>query len=114
MRRWIAICLLALLPLQFGWAAVASYCADESPTAATHLGHHAHAQAADDLQADGSETTPSSEACDHCHCTCAAAVFGGSLPSCTLPSARPASGPDPSIAVAAMTRPERPQWPLLA
>ncbi len=58
MRRWIAFMLLALLPLQFSWAAVAVYCGHELPTHAgeqqhvslneplveptVHLGHHEH------------------------------------------------------------------------
>jgi hypothetical protein len=42
MRRWLAILMLALLPLQFGWAAVAVYCGHESDPQAQHLGHHEH------------------------------------------------------------------------
>ena len=39
MRRWIAIFIL-ILPLQFSWAAVASYCQHASQR--TAIGHHEH------------------------------------------------------------------------
>lgn len=47
MRRRLAIVLLALLPLQFSWAAVASYCGHETQAATGHFGHHGHPQHAD-------------------------------------------------------------------
>jgi hypothetical protein len=43
MRRLIAVFMLALLPFQFSWSAVAAYCMHESSTAQSqHLGHHEH------------------------------------------------------------------------
>ncbi|MDT7838492.1 hypothetical protein [Aquabacterium sp. OR-4] len=42
MRRWFAILLLALLPLQFSWAAVAAYCSHEATPQGPHIGHHEH------------------------------------------------------------------------
>jgi hypothetical protein len=42
MRRWIAIFLIVLLPLQFSWAVAADYCLDEQGSGAAHFGHHAH------------------------------------------------------------------------
>lgn len=43
MRRLIAVFILALLPLQFSWSAVATYCMHERATAQTqHVGHHEH------------------------------------------------------------------------
>jgi len=38
MRRWLAILMLALLPLQFSWAAVAAYCGRTTPTPAAMPG----------------------------------------------------------------------------
>ena len=52
MRKWLAIVLLVFLPLQFSWAAVASYCQHETGAAAKHFGHHAHQHKA----ADGKDT----------------------------------------------------------
>ena len=37
--------MLALLPLQFSWAAVAAYCGHETGQHAEHLGHHEHRHA---------------------------------------------------------------------
>jgi hypothetical protein len=48
MRRFIVLVLLVLLPLQFAAAAASAYCADEKPSAPSHLGHHECAQAASD------------------------------------------------------------------
>lgn len=43
MRRWLVVFLLALLPLQLSWAAVAAYCQHEkAPSQAEHFGHHEH------------------------------------------------------------------------
>jgi len=43
MRRWLLILFIAMLPLQFTWAAVASYCTHEEPPAQSqHFGHHEH------------------------------------------------------------------------
>lgn len=42
MRRLFTILLLALLPLQFSWAAVGVYCWHETGEAARHFGHHDH------------------------------------------------------------------------
>lgn len=43
MRRWIAIFLMIVLPLQLSWAVAASYCQDEQGSGAQHFGHHFHA-----------------------------------------------------------------------
>jgi hypothetical protein len=42
MRRWIAIFLIILLPLQFSWAVAADLCLDEPGSDVAHFGHHAH------------------------------------------------------------------------
>lgn len=43
MRRWLVLFLLAVLPLQFSWAAVAGYCQHEKVAARiAHFGHHDH------------------------------------------------------------------------
>jgi hypothetical protein len=41
-RKLFFIVLLAILPIQFSWAAVAAYCRHESGEATRHLGHHEH------------------------------------------------------------------------
>lgn len=42
MRRFLALLLLTIVPLQFSWAGVAAYCQHEAAQAETHFGHHAH------------------------------------------------------------------------
>lgn len=44
MRRWIAILLMIVLPLQLSWAVAANYCQDEQVAGAQHFGHHVHLQ----------------------------------------------------------------------
>ena len=123
MRRWFAILLLVLLPLQFSWAAVASYCGHERDAQAQHLGHHAHEHHADavaDPGADGSagqsgKALGSNDLdCGQCHGCCA----GIALPAGGLPRVLPASHPvAPAEAIArtlAPSPPERPQWAALA
>jgi hypothetical protein len=41
-RRIIFIVLLAILPVQFSWAAASAYCHHESGAGAKHFGHHEH------------------------------------------------------------------------
>lgn len=42
MRRIVLICMMLLLPVQWTWAGVATYCAHETGVAAKHFGHHEH------------------------------------------------------------------------
>lgn len=42
MRRRLVIVLMFLLPLQFSWAAAATYCRHEAGEGTMHLGHHVH------------------------------------------------------------------------
>jgi hypothetical protein len=127
-RRFLAIVLLALLPLQFSWAAVASYCGHEEQAGATHFGHHEHQHHAD-AGADaegivGPDTTADAPGdmapgamdldCNHCHGYCSVML---TLPS-GLPGALSTEAPcatlDEAGGAHAPTRPERPQWLPLA
>lgn len=42
MRRFVAILLLMLLPLQSIWVAAAPYCQHEESAGVGHVGHHSH------------------------------------------------------------------------
>jgi hypothetical protein len=131
-RRLLAIVLLALLPLQFSWAAVAFYCGHEAQSSAGHFGHHEHAHHAHagsdadrnasplpsaELSADASgDKLPGAMDldCGHCHGTCSmmltldAGVPGG------LSASHPIATLDETGGAHAPTRPERPQWLPLA
>jgi hypothetical protein len=123
-RRILAIILLALLPLQFSWAAVASYCGHETQAGVEHFGHHDHQHHAD--ASDFAGTDANSDAgdgkapgamdldCGHCHGTCSMMLnLPSALPG-ALSTAPPSATLDESGGAHAPTRPERPQWLPLA
>lgn len=136
MRRFLAIFLLAMLPLQFSWAAVASYCAHESQASTGHFGHHDHEHHAH----TGSDTAPAADAgadltsspdeaggvkgdklpgamdldCGHCHGTCSAMLTLPMGQPGALSTALPSVTLDETGGAYAPTRPERPQWLPLA
>jgi hypothetical protein len=115
MRRWLAIILLSLLPLQFSWAAVASYCGhEESTTTASHLGHHEHQHHADEgvnTDAGGQKAAGAVDLdCGHCHGTCAAMPLPVAASLALLNTSRPGLLAD----VFGPAPPERPQWAGLA
>ena len=55
MKKFLAIFLLVLLPLQFSWAAVAGYCQHEAGVTANHPGHHTHDHQAADNHESGKD-----------------------------------------------------------
>jgi hypothetical protein len=125
MSRWIIAWMLLLLPLQFSWAAVASYCQHETAVAAPavqHLGHHEHQHAsghtklpakADDKRSDYS-IAPSDSDCHMCHGLGLGAIHHPEAPPGPPRSsawAGPAAGP---LAQLSPVPPDRPQWPRLA
>ena len=128
MRRWLAILMLALLPLQFSWAAVASYCGHEEQAGAAHFGHHEHQHHADTIgnaetvadlvataDAAGDKAPSAMDLdCGHCHGTCSAMLtLPMGLPG-ALSTALPSVTVDKTGGAHAPTRPERPQWLPLA
>ena len=120
MRRWLAIILLAFLPFQLSWAAVASYCEHETTTEASHLGHHEHEHNADPAEAAGGgaadQKAPGSVDldCGHCHGSCAAMPLPAAPLLPLLNTSRPVSLIDLFERAHAPTPPERPQWLSLA
>lgn len=128
MRRLLAIVLLALLPLQFSWAAVASYCGHEEQAGAAHFGHHEHQHHADtggnadplaalDATADAaSDKAPGAMDldCGHCHGYCSVIPALNSRVPDALSTAHPRATLDEAGGAHAPTRPERPQWLSLA
>ncbi len=124
MRRILVIVLLALLPLQFSWAAVASYCGHETVAGAGHLGHHAHAHHADtgakfnpvaDEDAKGDQVSGAVHPdCVHCHGSCGVMPNLSSALPAVLSTAPPRATLDETGGAHAPARPERPQWLTLA
>ena len=132
--RFLIIVLLALLPLQFSWAAVAPYCGHETQAGLEHFGHHEHqhqhhADASDGAGLDAALMATSdanSDAgdgkapgvmdldCGHCHGTCSMMFnLPSALPG-ALSTAPPSATLDESGGAHAPTRPERSQWLPLA
>ena len=128
MRRIFAIVLLVLLPLQFSWAAVASYCGHETQAGVEHFGHHDHQHHGD--AGDGAALDANSDAnadavdgkapgamdldCGHCHGTCSMVPNLPSVLPAALSTAPPIATLDECGGAHAPTRPERPQWLFLA
>ena len=70
MRRLVLICMVLLLPVQWTWAAAASYCAHETGLASKHFGHHDHQHKAASSEAskDGKSAPAGLDTdCDYCH-----------------------------------------------
>jgi hypothetical protein len=88
MRRLIAIFVLAFLPLQWSYAAVASYCEHEqAPKGQQHLGHHELPGSAG-LADEGNSPLDKSDLCSICYIAFAKVVL---MPDAMLvdPSSRP-------------------------
>ncbi|MCU0767916.1 MAG: hypothetical protein MUD07_00505 [Burkholderiaceae bacterium] len=122
MRRWLAVLLLVLLPLQFSWAAAANYCGHHSGAAADqfsphdHVFHH-HGDAVDtgvaDL-ADGALTSESGVDSGHCHGYCVGMLDVPTLPLPMSVGSTPPSLHDTPSDEHVSAKPERPQWAPLA
>jgi hypothetical protein len=120
MRRWLAILMLALLPLQFSWAAVAVYCGHESDPQAQHLGHHEHQHngqaTADHDSAPANQSAPAGFDfdCGHCHGTCAGMPAPMDETTPLALTSHPVTPVDGIVRTIAQSPPERPQWLPLA
>jgi hypothetical protein len=97
MRRWLLVFLMALLPLQLSWAAVAVYCQHEqAPARGGHFGHHAHehheadAAAGQDGHADKVKNSPLTldDDCGTCHLGHAQTLLGDA-PTLAAPALPP-------------------------
>ncbi|MES2260472.1 MAG: cation efflux protein, CzcI family [Pseudomonadota bacterium] len=115
MRKLILILLLAVLPLQYAWAAAAVYCAHETGTS-KHFGHHAHQHQGGDRQDE-----PQTPAKAKVHADCAVCQFSlqASLPAAlTLPAAAERTvyppHPPPLYSSHIADGPKRPDWGLAA
>ncbi len=75
MKRFLAILLMLVLPLQFSFAAAASYCEDEvAAVSLEHYGHHDHGdlgEASEPAKSDGDQKPAAHAECGVCHLGCA-------------------------------------------
>jgi hypothetical protein len=118
MRRCLATLLLALLPFQFSWAAVAVYCGHESESRGGHVGHHAHqhADAGDSHQAAAAEKATGNLDfdCGHCHGACMAPPAPVAAAGRASAGAQAVPGGHGIASSVSPNPPERPQWAGLA
>ncbi|HJV76483.1 MAG TPA: cobalt-zinc-cadmium resistance protein [Noviherbaspirillum sp.] len=87
MKKLLLIFLLAVLPLQYTWAAAAVYCTHEKSPAAKHFGHHSHkhnAKADDTSKSDKGPVVDND--CGTCHISAQPSFFF------TVPMVVPLSG----------------------
>ncbi len=111
MRVLMCVLLLVLLPLQSGWAAMATYCTHESEAQSHRVGHHAHAHHKVTTAQGNAGTSADFDAdCAHCHghvvgVIAAEMTIAVTASGSVLPSMQRAKWLAP-----ALPRPERPQW----
>lgn len=113
MRRWLAIFLLCLLPLQTSWAAVAVYCGHEADAQASHPGHHDHQHAGqpDEAPQAGKSTAAGVDIdCGHCHGSCASLTDAAEHPAPLVRGMQPVATLEGRLRTLAPSPPERPQW----
>jgi hypothetical protein len=117
MKKYLAIFLLALLPLQFSWAAVVGYCQHETSVTAKHPGHHTHEHQSADHQESSKKTSPSASMdhdCVTCHLSCTAALTTNLNTTPLATSDSHQLYVQSSLSQLSRERPERPKWTLLA
>ena len=114
MRRWIAILVLVLLPLQFSWVAVAAYCGHETGKHAQHLGHHEHQHTGQASVDNDSAPVGFDFDCGHCHGTCASLPASVRDVAPLTVASHPAAPAEGTVRTLAQSPPERPQWLPLA
>ena len=116
MRRFLILFFALLLPLQFSWGAMARYCAHETGSRTTHIGHHVHAHHASAASGEVAAAQPGSDDpdCSYCHLG-SVQPLAHSMPMPVVLKARahgfpeplPQSGHHPGGI-------ERPNWPAVA
>lgn len=128
MRRLLAAILLAVLPLQLCWSAVATYCGHEKRVGVSHFGHHEHQHraaidgAADTLPADAEVADAAAEKplgvadsdCGQCHGGCNAVAAWPGVLAAAHSKVLLCAPADEFGRVRARSRPERPKWLSLA
>jgi len=119
MSRLIAVFMLALLPFQFSWSAVATYCMHERTTAQSqHVGHHEHNHESKSKVDKAEKTGQSADQFDIDCCLC----HGAGVGVIYIPHAKKVishgdsvgARPIGPLAGVTPTPPDRPQWPFLA
>lgn len=111
MKKLLLILLLAVLPLQYTWAAAAVYCTHENAQTTKHFGHHSHQHDAADAKADSPDKKPGADNdCGTCHMA-AQPSFLSSVVLLIQPEEAPhADRPLPRYTSHISDGPQRPDW----
>lgn len=113
MRKWFAIFLLLVIPMQFALAASAAYCQHETGIATDHIGHHNHkhqVQPEELLQPDKTQSTGFDLDCGNCHAGCSVAVSTSEESSILSEHGFIHPSTDRILASPPLEAPDRPQW----
>lgn len=115
MRRWLSILLLVVMPFQFSWAAVGTYCEHETGRLAQHFGHHEHEhQAVAATSGEESTTAKSTPALDvadcHFHCQCVVDMPASMVMPMRFGDSPLTDWTEAGAIAPVLSRPERPQW----
>lgn len=113
MRKWLAVFLLIVIPMQFALAATAAYCQHETGVATKHLGHHGHkhqAQPGELPQSDKTKSNGFDLDCGNCHAGCSMAVATAEGNSALLGHGFIDPSTDRVLASLPLKAPDRPQW----
>lgn len=118
MKKYLAILLLLVLPVQSAWAAVDSFCKHETGAAAEHLGHHDHQHKYEGTEPAATDSSSGSTGAnadyDHCHGG-TSSVLSATLSVTAHRAATPSSHSLGDLLPPPLAdRPERPQWHHLA
>lgn len=114
MKKLLLIFLLAILPLQFSWAAAAVYCQHENEVNTQHIGHHEHQHKtshADDESKDSSKIKLHAD-CVSCHGSTASFAILSTDAQLHAPSAHVIAADAYMLNSTHLSRPERPKWSL--
>ncbi|MBV7427825.1 hypothetical protein KW847_12895 [Acidovorax sp. sif0715] len=125
MRRLLLVFLLLFMPLQFIWAAASPYCGHEAAPQASHFGHHVHEHRAD-VPAEPSHASETQDHkalattgtadmdCHACHGVGSGMALSAGAQAIVVSVARPVSQVAPAWVHPPLSRPERPNWSVLA
>ena len=111
----MVVFMLALLPFQFSWSAVATYCTHESTTSDTqHVGHHEHkhesSRVAEQVEMSGLSVDQFDADCWVCHGVGIGALYFTPVTEATCQDCRTVAWPRERLAVITLPFPDRPQW----
>ena len=128
MRRLLLIFLLVFTPLQSIWAAASPYCGHEVAPQAAHFGHHVHDHEGDSAAEDSAQTqatetsghqalasfTTADMDCHACHGAGSGLIWTSGVHALAVDASRPAHQVLQAWVRPPLSRPERPNWSILA